>query len=68
MTLLTGANDCSYETTLQGGKKMRRLLLALGVALTVLWSNPAGALPECYYAQMPVPDGGDPVRAEACPM
>lgn len=47
---------------------MRRLLLLLAVALTALWSNPAGALPECYYAQAGPDDGSEPVRVEACPM
>lgn len=46
---------------------MRRFLLVLAVALTVLWSDPAGGLPECYYAQAG-PDGGEPIRVEACPI
>ena len=47
---------------------MRRLLLLLGAALTALWSSPAGALPECYYAQAGPDNGSEPVRVEACPM
>ena len=45
---------------------MRRLLL-LAMALTAIWSSPAGALPECYYARVPVPDGGERIQIEACP-
>ncbi len=48
---------------------MRRLLLLVGIVMAITLSGTAaGALPDCYYARVPVPDGGEPAVFVVCPM
>lgn len=47
---------------------MKRLLTLFVFGIVLAWTTPAeGATTGCYYARVPVPDGGEPVLVYTCP-
>lgn len=46
---------------------MKRLLLLLTTIACLMWSSPAGAALQCYYARVSPADGGEPVLVVVCP-